>query len=74
MDQTVECLRCRTPMGPGFIADRTYGGNVQEQWEPGAPETSYWTGLKVDKRARVPVTTMRCPNCGALESYARSAG
>lgn len=71
MDQTIECLRCRTPMEAGVIADATYGGTVQEQWAPGAPQVSIWTGLKVNKRERVPVTTMRCPKCGALESYAR---
>lgn len=60
-------------MEPGFIADNTHGGNVQEQWEPGTPEVSFWWGLRVNKRARIPVTTMRCPNCGALESYARPA-
>ncbi len=73
MEQTIECLRCRTRMEPGVIADATHGGNVQEQWVPGAPEVSFWFGLKVDKRARLPVITMRCPNCGVLESYARPA-
>ncbi|HEY0780426.1 MAG TPA: hypothetical protein VGD56_20890 [Gemmatirosa sp.] len=71
MNQTIACIRCRTPMEPGYVADATSGGNVQEQWSPGAPQTSYWTGLKIDTRARIPVTTMRCPNCGVLESYAR---
>jgi hypothetical protein len=60
-------------MEAGFIADATYGGNVQEQWEPGTPQKSFWTGLKIDKQARIPVITMRCPNCGALESFAHPA-
>lgn len=72
MKQTIECLRCRTPMQPGVILDATYGAVVQQQWVPGIPETSFWHGgLKVDKHELVPVTTMRCPKCGALESYAR---
>ncbi len=71
MDHTVECLRCRTPMETGFVADLTYGANVQEQWVPGTPQGSFWTGLKINKDERIPVTTMRCPKCGALESYAR---
>lgn len=73
MDQTIECLRCRTPMVLGIIADRTYGGNVQEAWVPGIPDASYWTGLKIDRAKSLPVSTMRCPQCGALESYARPA-
>ena len=70
MSEKIECLRCHTAMEPGFIADFTYGGRVQEQWGPGAPEVSRWTGLKTEKQKLVPVTTMRCPRCGALESYA----
>ncbi len=74
MDQTINCLRCRTPMESGVIGDATYGAKLQEQWTPGTPESSFWTGLKIDKRECVPVTTMRCPKCGALESYARAVG
>ena len=73
MDERINCLRCHTPMELGIIADATYGANVQEQWTPGVPTTSVWTGLKLNKRERIPVTTMRCPKCGALESYARPA-
>lgn len=73
MSDRVECLRCRTPMEPGFIADDSYGGTVQEKWSPGEPKVSFWTGLKVEKKAAHPVTTLRCPNCGMLESYAGPA-
>jgi hypothetical protein len=58
-------------MEPGFVADRTHGGSLQEVWNPGVPETSFWTGLKMDKKQSIPVTTVRCPKCGALEAYAR---
>jgi hypothetical protein len=70
MRDVIECLRCHTPMEPGFIADATYGGNVQEKWGPGEARASFWTGLRVDRKTLVPVTTMRCPTCGALGSYA----
>ena len=26
MNEPIECLRCHTPMEPGFVADNTYGG------------------------------------------------
>ncbi len=71
MKLRIECLRCRTPMDPGLIVDATYGAVLQEQWVAGTPETSFWHGLKIDKHDLVPVITMRCPKCGALESYAR---
>ena len=71
MNKLIKCLRCHTQMEPGFVADATYGGNVQEKWGPGVPEVTFWTGLKTEKKKLLPVTTMRCPSCGALESYAR---
>ncbi len=58
-------------MEQGFIADTTYGGYVQEKWSPDAPVTSFWRGLKIDDKQTIPVTTLRCPNCGYLEFYAR---
>lgn len=60
-------------MEPGLILDATYGGSLQEQWVSGTPDTTFWQGLKIDKQELIPVTTMRCPTCGALESYARRA-
>ena len=66
------CLHCETKMDPGFIPDATYGGNAQQKWERGVPVTSFWTGLKVNKKALIPVVVYRCPKCGALESYARA--
>ena len=72
MREAVECLRCRTPMEPGFVADRAYGSDRQEQWSAGEPQ-QIWGGVEVDRKAALPVTTMRCPSCGALESYARPA-
>ena len=71
MDTAVECLRCHTPMEPGFIADRAYGGWVEEQWAAGRPALHWWGMEK--PRAGLPVTTMRCPRCGALESFAPPA-
>jgi hypothetical protein len=52
----------------GYVADGTHAGYAQQQWVPGSPEKSFWTGLKME--TAVPVTTLRCPNCGYLESYA----
>ena len=57
-------------MEPGFVLDQTYGANTQSAWVEGPPETSFWTGLKLKGRERIPVRTFRCPSCGYLESYA----
>jgi hypothetical protein len=60
-------------MESGWVPDNTHAGLQQENWSPGEPQPSFWTGLKVKKKDIViPVTTFRCPNCGYLESYAIS--
>jgi hypothetical protein len=56
---------------PGFVLDQTQGGYRPSAWVEGAPEPSFWTGLKLKGHERLPVTTYRCTGCGYLESYAR---
>jgi len=58
-------------MESGWVADNTQAGLTQQNWSAGEPQPSFWTGLRVEKRDQVvPVTTLRCPKCGYLESYA----
>lgn len=42
------------------------------QWVEGAPEKSFWTGLKTKDRAVLPVMVYRCGRCGYLEWYANA--
>jgi hypothetical protein len=69
-NEQIACVRCRVPMENGFVADTTYGGYLQQKWYPGEPQSGFWAGVKVKKEQSIPVTTLRCPNCGYLESYA----
>jgi hypothetical protein len=55
-------------MSEGFVPDNTYGKKLQSRWVAGAPEESFWSGIKV--RGDVPIVTWRCPKCGLLKSYA----
>jgi hypothetical protein len=57
-------------MEEGFLLDQTHGGNAQANWIEGVPTPSFWTGLKLGDRQRIPVTTYRCGSCGYLESFA----
>jgi len=59
-------------MEPGFVIDKgqPYGSVSAPEWAEGAPEPSFWTGLKLKGRERHAVVTFRCPRCGFLESYA----
>jgi len=65
-----DCPKCQHAMEPGFVLDNTYGARLQSNWIDGAPERSFWTGLKLKGHQQLPVTTHRCTHCGYLESYA----
>jgi len=68
------CAKCGAAMEAGFVLDHTNGGVMtQSAWIDGAPEPSFWTGVKVKDHQRLPVTTYRCGACGYLESYAPPA-
>jgi hypothetical protein len=75
MSTQVECAKCHVPMEVGYaFYFHGGGGYAQQNWYPGEPEPSFWTGLAVKKDQCVPITTLRCPNCGYLESYAIKQG
>jgi hypothetical protein len=59
-------------MEAGYVLDRKYGGYQEERWNPGDLQPHWW-GVARSKSA-LPVVTMRCPKCGALESYAPASG
>ncbi len=68
------CPKCGKGMEPGFVVDRGHGNSKNlPTWIAGAPEKSFWTGLKTGDRANLEVRTYRCPDCGLLESYALKA-
>jgi len=71
MDETIRCPKCQSDMERGFIMDNTYGGAATAKWIEGAPEKSFWTGIKVRSKDEVEIMTYRCVRCGFLESYAR---
>ena len=70
MSKAVECSRCHAQMEVGFVVDANQSGYQQQNWSPGEPKPNFWLGLKLAKHQIVPVTTLRCPKCGYLESYA----
>ncbi len=71
MTRLTECPRCRGPMEPGLVIDRGHHQTAAQQtWVEGAPERSFWTGLKTKGKDKHPVITYRCERCGYLESYA----
>lgn len=69
MDGEFDCLRCRARMELGFIPDSRDAGYVKPYWHPGAPESSFWTGLKLTPGKHA-VVAHRCPQCGHVELFA----
>ncbi|HET9950494.1 MAG TPA: PF20097 family protein [Candidatus Eisenbacteria bacterium] len=72
--ETTRCPKCKGEMEPGFLLDRADADLPHAaEWMEGAPEKSFWTGLKTKGKERFPVRTHRCRECGFLESYAKKA-
>ena len=65
------CPKCQGSMTEGFIADTTYGGHGVSRWYDGAPQKSFWLGVKLGGKTAHAIETYRCKRCGLLESYAR---
>ena len=57
-------------METGFIVDEGYGTRTVAKWVRGAPQRSFWTGLRVKSKEASDIATYRCTRCGYLESYA----
>jgi len=59
-------------MTEGFVLDiGQNGGRTVTSWVEGAPEKSFWLGVKLGSRAKFEIQTWRCARCGFLESYAK---
>jgi hypothetical protein len=71
MADDLKCLRCGGPLEEGFIPEFTGHGSCQMPWVEGRPETSFWSGLKINDRRCLKTFTYRCTQCGRLESFAR---
>ena len=68
--RSLSCPRCGGSMDEGFILDESHGTMKSQKWVAGAPELSFWFGLKLRGKQRLDVSTYRCGRCGYLESYA----
>jgi hypothetical protein len=58
-------------MERGFRLDRGHGNlGSAARWVEGAPEPSFWTGVRMKNRRVRPVVSYRCPDCGLLIDFA----
>ena len=70
-DAPQRCPKCGGGMEQGFVVDQAHNSRIVSQWVGGAPEKSFWAGLKVPTEKLIPIGTFRCSSCGFLEQYAR---
>lgn len=63
-------------MEDGFLVDHARDSLRIPLWCAGRPEKSFWAGEMsgAQYKAALKVATLRCPNCGYLESYAAAPG
>jgi predicted nucleic-acid-binding Zn-ribbon protein len=65
-----QCPKCGGSMEEGFLIENDHGGSRSvSQWQAGAPEKSFWLGIK-KRDPQYPIRSMRCGRCGFLENYA----
>ena len=67
-----KCSKCRGAMTEGFILDHgDYEYKRQQIWVEGAPESSFWSGIKTSGRDAFNVQVFRCVDCNYLEFYTK---
>jgi hypothetical protein len=59
-------------MDTGLLLDRTHGGAEEPVWIKGTADKGIFGMIKERDRERFAVVTFRCPECGRLESFART--
>ena len=65
----LKCPFCGGTLETGFLIDQGEGRRIVECVQ-GAPELSFWTGVNISEKARGPVETRRCMDCGYLMLFA----
>lgn len=67
------CPTCRVPMEEGFMIDRGHHNvTMTAEWVKGIPERTWWSGVRLKGKERLPAVTYHCTRCGLLQSYARA--
>jgi len=70
MTVEINCPKCKGSMQEGLVFDRgDYNMKLKPVWVEGAPEKSFWSGLKTKGKRMFTVRTYRCPQCNYLEFY-----
>ncbi|MEA3031403.1 MAG: hypothetical protein QOJ53_882 [Sphingomonadales bacterium] len=71
MARTRTCPKCQASMVEGFVIDKGEASRAVSSWLEGAPNKSFWSGVKLGGKTPIEIATWRCTSCGFLESYAK---
>jgi hypothetical protein len=64
------CMDCGGAMEAGFIVDAGSDTVKPSEWVAGPPQRSWLTGTRLRGKVRVPLTALRCGECGRVRLYA----
>ena len=64
------CPDCEVPLEGGFLISQTSNGTTVTEWYAGAPEKSFWTGIKLSGRRKLKMYAWRCARCAQVRFYA----
>jgi len=65
-DREPTCAKCGKAMEAGFVLDyQAHATGTRSAWIDGAPEPSFWTGVKLKGHQRLPITTYRYPDAAS---------
>lgn len=70
MTHSTECPECGGSMYEGFVCDESYSTVKPSEWVEGRPQSSIWTGTRLRGKARYPIASFRCIQCGYVKLYA----
>jgi hypothetical protein len=60
-------------MDRGFLLESTQRGAAETKWMHGAPEPSFWMGIKTAGKDLVAVEAYKCPRCHVVKLFAPPA-
>ena len=67
----LKCPRCESTMEEGFMQDLADANwTYAQKWIRGPVEKGFLGTVKMRGKEAIPIVTMRCTNCGRLESFA----
>ncbi|HEX5868851.1 MAG TPA: hypothetical protein VFY65_00475 [Longimicrobium sp.] len=64
------CNDCQRNMEGGFVLDNNHASQEAGAWVEGAPEKSFWGGMKIKGRRKLTMYAWRCPSCSIVRLYA----